>query len=69
MKPKIHLNEQIDLIDDCNWADWSCEYSLDGEKTWFDGNVQSDGELIAYETLRDEAGNPVEFSIDTVSQV
>lgn len=62
MKPKINLTEEVDLIDDCNWGEWACEYSLDGGRTWHEGNVQSDGEAIAYESLRDEAGNTVEWS-------
>jgi hypothetical protein len=58
MKPKIHLLEELDLIDDCNWGEWACEYSLDG-LTWHEGNVQSDGHEIAPETLCDENGHPV----------
>jgi len=56
MKPKIHLTELVDLIDDCNWGDWACEYSLDGGATWHEGNVQSDGHCTAEETLVDVAG-------------
>ena len=58
MKPKIHLLEVLDLISNGSWAEWACEYSLDGQ-TWQNGSVQSDGNEIAYETLSDENGNPV----------
>ena len=57
--PKIELVELVDLIDDCNWGDWACQYSLDGGATWNEGSVQSDGHLIAHETLTDDAGNPI----------
>lgn len=58
MKPQINLLEELDLIDDCGWGEWACEYSFDGGQTWIAGCVQSDGHEIAEETLTDEAGNP-----------
>ncbi len=59
MKPLIELIEEIDLIDDNNWGEWSCHYSLDNGRTWQDGGVQSDRELIADETLVDEDGDKI----------
>jgi len=56
MKPKIEIISVIDRIDDCNWSEWECSYSLDGE-TWHAGSIQSDGHDHAIETLRDENGN------------
>ncbi len=59
MKLLIELIEELDLIDDNNWGEWSCHYSLDNGKTWEDGAVQSDGHLIAEETLVNEVGDKV----------
>ena len=54
---KIELTRELDLIDDCNWAEWECRWSPDNGATWRDGVVQSDGHLIAEDTLTDENGN------------
>lgn len=60
VKPQIELVEKLDVIDDNDWAEWLCDYSLDGGKTWKEGGtVQSDGHMIAPETLTDDSGNPV----------
>lgn len=60
MTPQIELVEQLDLIDDCQWVEWLCDYSLDGGKTWHEGGtVQSDGHMTAGETLTDDVGDPV----------
>lgn len=56
MKPLIELGVPSEPIDGV-WRWYSCEYSLDGGKTWHDGEVQSDGHAMAEWTLTDDAGN------------
>ena len=60
MKILIEKGALIDLIDDNNWGEYECSYSLDGGATWSEGSVQGDNNTIAVETLCDENGNAVE---------
>lgn len=59
---RIDLIDELDLIDDCHWAIWSVEvHLLDG--TIIEGcSIQSDGFEMAFETLEDENGAPLDLS-------
>lgn len=58
MKALIELGLISEPIDGV-WCWYSCDYSTDNGITWHEGEVQSDGHLMAEETLVDEGGDPV----------
>jgi hypothetical protein len=57
----VDLIQQLDLLDPPYWGLWECTVILEDGRTIDGCTVQSDGYTMAYDTLRDEMDQPLDY--------